>query len=66
MNLRICEKHSAPSSNKNERVFDSFNPSRPDPGQIFVFTLLCGASKGFMKAFREESSGWVLPIKALM
>ena len=33
------------------------NPSRSDPGQmklnkIFVFRLLCGASNGFMKAFK--------------
>ena len=38
-------------------VKKSINPSRPDPGRrekitkILNFTLLCGASKGFMKAF---------------
>ena len=34
-----------------------FNPSRPDPKQreklssVFIFILLCGASKGFIKLF---------------
>ena len=34
------------------------SPSLPDPGrrekltEIFVFTFLCGASKGFMKALK--------------
>ena len=32
------------------------NPSSPNPGRrkniILIFTLLCGASKGFMKAFK--------------
>ena len=38
--------------------FFHINPSHPNPGrrgktcEIFVFTLLCGASKGFMKAFK--------------
>ena len=37
-----------------------FNPSRPNPGrkkkktQIFIFTLLCGASKVFIKAFKAS------------
>ena len=35
------------------------NPSRSNPGrreknQIFIFTLLCGAGKGFMKALRPS------------
>ena len=35
-----------------------FNPSRPNPmrrekNYIFIFTLLCGASKGFTKALRN-------------
>ena len=35
-----------------------FNPSYPDLGRtekityIFIFTLLCGAAKDFMKAFK--------------
>ena len=28
------------------------NPSRPNPGQGDIFTLLCNASKGFMKALK--------------
>ena len=38
------------------RIF--VDSSRPIPGeeknlsQIFIFTLLCGASKGFMKTFK--------------
>ena len=36
-------------------IFDSFNPSRPDPGERekinlnFYFMLVYGAPKGFMK-----------------
>ena len=36
----------------------TFNPPCPDPGRrekinlLFIFTLLCGVSKGFMKAFK--------------
>ena len=36
----------------------NFNPYRPDPGRgekinlNFIFTLLCGASKGFMKTLK--------------
>ena len=40
-------------------IVAKFNPSRPNPGQrekkltqIFIFTLLCGASKDFMKALK--------------
>ena len=33
-----------------------FNPFRPNPGQRekinLIFTILCGASKGFMEAFK--------------
>ena len=35
-----------------------FNTSRPNPerreklSQIFIFTLICGASEGFIKAFK--------------
>ena len=43
----------------NNVVFDGqFNPSRPNPGRRekiklnFIFTLLCGTSKGFMKALK--------------
>ena len=38
-----------------------FNPSLPNPGQReknklnFIFTLFCGASKGFMKALKCEN-----------
>ena len=46
-------EHDNPRLNNNSRL----NPSRPNPDNekklsyIFVSTLLCGASKGFMKAF---------------
>ena len=39
------------------------SPSIPDPGrrekltEIFVFTFLCGAAKGFMKAFKRFYEG---------
>ena len=43
----------------NNVVFDGqFNPSHPNPGRRekiklnFIFTLLCGTSKGFMKALK--------------
>ena len=39
------------------RPVNAFTPSRLDPGRkektnLTIFTLLCGASKGFMKAFK--------------
>ena len=42
----------------NEREVWKINPSRPNPEEkkisyTFIFTLLCGASKCFMKAFKE-------------
>ena len=43
-----------------------FNPSVPIPDEekrlsyICIFTLLCGASKGFMKAIK----GFIKPLKA--
>ena len=45
-----------------------FNPSRPNPGQrekklsqIFIFTLFCGASKGFMKDLRDFIKPFEVP-----
>ena len=41
-------------------MIDRINPSRPNPGQgekinwNFIFTLLCGASTGFVKASKGK------------
>ena len=45
-----------------------FNPSRPNPGRrekiklSFIFTFLCGASKGFMKPFEEPQRSVIIKI----
>ena len=47
------------------------NPSRPNPGrrekisEIFIFTLLCGASKGFMKAFKAYIKPFEAPQRSV-
>ena len=54
-----------------KKKWDSFcfiNPSRPDPGrrekiliQIFIFTPLCDASKGFMRALKAFIKPFEVP-----
>ena len=52
-------------------LFGFINPSRPDPGRrekinlIFLFTLLCGASKGFMKAFKAFTKPFEAPQRSV-
>ena len=48
------------------------NPSRVNSGQrekfdlkIFIFTLLCGASKGFLKAFKAFIKPFEAPQKSV-
>ena len=49
----------------------SINPSRPDPGRrekitkILNFTLLCGASKSFMKAFKAFIKPFEAPQRSM-
>ena len=47
------------------------NPSHRDPGQrkkfiwIFIFTLLCGTAKGFMKALKAFVKPFAVPEKSV-
>ena len=48
-----------------------FSPSRPNPGRreklssIFIFTLLCGAAKGFMKAMKAFTKPFEAPKRSV-
>ena len=50
----LTEKANRNNYEEDTRLFKKINPSHPDPSQkekteIFTFTLLCDASKGFEK-----------------